>query len=252
MMIRFEFPVDVRNPGHFFACCGILDAADRFLSTAKGYFSNGAFVIETEDGEPLKTIIDHIVPSNKQEIKNTIRSEDDNADSVLYLDSLKIRMDFWKHFDDRPSMKLFAGQASGKGIVERWLNHLYDIKDDEMLSKDPFAIFVYDLPSGFDSSTAWNALDIGFSLNLGEKYNKKIKTCPIVEFFAHIGVQTYAWSRDKTRSYVYNTWSKPLPILIAKAVACGALNLDGSRHFKFEHKMSGQTKILKRAKEIFY
>lgn len=247
-MNRVKFQIDVKNPGHFFACCGILDSMDRLFGTTTGYFSDDEFILETEIQNPLRAIIDRILPP-ESELNDMFVAESDQKDSVVLLNCLSLRMDFWNHFDNRPVIKLFAGQASAHKIIQRWAKHLISIRDNQSLPKDPFSIHVYDLPSGFDSSTAWKALDVGFSLNCSQsQYNTVIKTYPVVEFFAHVGVQTYAWS--KGTKYTYATWPEPLPILVAKTVASGALRMSNSRHFEFTHRMSGQVKILTRANEV--
>ena len=35
--------VDVTNPGQFFACCGLLELADRLWPGAEGWFEEGHF-----------------------------------------------------------------------------------------------------------------------------------------------------------------------------------------------------------------
>ncbi len=43
-------PVDLANPGQFFACCGLLELADRLWSGAEGWFESDAFFIRTTGG----------------------------------------------------------------------------------------------------------------------------------------------------------------------------------------------------------
>src|SRR6266545_794451 len=53
--------VDVTNPGQFFACCGLLELADRLWPGAEGYFSESEreFCIRTGDDQAsLTRIID--------------------------------------------------------------------------------------------------------------------------------------------------------------------------------------------------
>lgn len=37
--------VDVQNPGQFFACCGLLELADRLWPGAEGWFVDGEFCV---------------------------------------------------------------------------------------------------------------------------------------------------------------------------------------------------------------
>src|SRR4051812_43638748 len=38
-------PVDLTNPGQFFACCGLLELADRFWEGAEGWYEPGHFCL---------------------------------------------------------------------------------------------------------------------------------------------------------------------------------------------------------------
>ena len=85
-------------------------------------------------------------------------------------------MDFWNHFDDRPSIKLFAGQERSDKLLCRWLDHL--IKCDKKIT-GLLDLQVQDLPSGLDTATSWNTLDVGFSFKRtkNEQCNLYISIC---------------------------------------------------------------------------
>src|SRR6059058_2715350 len=44
--------VDVTNPGQFFACCGLLELADRLWPGAEGWFEKGKFCVACEGDLP--------------------------------------------------------------------------------------------------------------------------------------------------------------------------------------------------------
>ena len=57
MSIRIH--VDPTNPGQFFACCGLLELADRLWGFAEGWFEARAFQIKTEDaGASLSKLLE--------------------------------------------------------------------------------------------------------------------------------------------------------------------------------------------------
>ena len=237
-----SFQVHVDNPGDFFACLGILYCADKVFGHAAGYFKEDRFVLETNSkGNPLAAIINKI---NSLDVAKSLEINEPKDDSAapITLCSMRIRLDFWKHFDDRPTIKLFAGQETSKGVVERWLGHLKKIDGVKELRGNT----AIDLPSGLDVSTSWNALDVGFSLN---DQKIKILTYPLIEFFAYVGVQTYGWRRNRNVFY-YHTWQTPLPLTIARAVAAGALTLPDTRCFQFRSQKSGQKQILKKGQMV--
>ncbi len=43
--------VDPTNPGQFFACCGLLELADRLWPGAEGWFEKGEFRLRPVDDE---------------------------------------------------------------------------------------------------------------------------------------------------------------------------------------------------------
>ena len=45
---NITIPVDLTNPGQFFACCGLLELADRLCSSAEGWFENSEFHLRCE------------------------------------------------------------------------------------------------------------------------------------------------------------------------------------------------------------
>lgn len=46
---NITIPVDLTNPGQFFACCGLLELADRLWPGAEGWFQQMSFQIKTSD-----------------------------------------------------------------------------------------------------------------------------------------------------------------------------------------------------------
>jgi len=242
-MNRVAFPIDLRNPGHFFACCGMLYCADHMFGIAKGCFKEDEFCLEADcKDDPLDEMMLRL---NTEQ--DPIKADTDDFDSPLYLSNIPMRLDFWNHFDNRPKIKLFAGQEKSKNLLGRWTDHLRDY--DKQSQKGLLGLEVLDLPSGFDTSTSWNALDVGFSLNM-QGMNSEICVYPLVEFFAYVGVQTYSWEERNFSTYRYRVWNTPLSSMISIAVSSGALVIPDIRCFEFNTEKSGQKKILKRAKEI--
>ncbi len=237
---EFSIPVNPNNPGHYFACCGILYMADRVFDVATGHFNDGCFVLQTNhDGNPLEYMIKQI---SMLEIKNV--NETNESPIELKNENVKIYLDFWDHFDDRPKIKLFAGREKSKEIIDRWQEEL---KKVEIEGANIFKISTKNLPSGFDTSTAWNSLDVGFSLNEHKKMKDNMTSYPVVEFFAHIGAQMFGYSIREHR-YYYQVWKHPLPIQTAMAVAAGAIELAHTQLFMSNTKKSGQKQVFIPAK----
>jgi CRISPR-associated protein Csb3 len=49
---KIQIPVDLSNPGQFFACCGLLELADRLWPGAEGWFDQRHFYIDVKNCQP--------------------------------------------------------------------------------------------------------------------------------------------------------------------------------------------------------
>src|SRR5689334_5004733 len=87
--------VDVTNPGQFFACCGLLELADRLWHgpDVLGVFKSTHFELWTDSTDcSLDQIIDSFVSANVQQL-----DLDDNAASPLHLgEPFDLRLDWWQ------------------------------------------------------------------------------------------------------------------------------------------------------------
>lgn len=272
MTIGSFIDTNLRNPGHFFACCGLMHCADRMLAGVKAHFDGDRFVM-TAPGcdDPAGTVIGRL-----RNGADPVEAEDaDSSASPVLLTNIPgdyahstgsratapgggpqgsfahdppARLDFWEHFDDRPKIKLFAGQQSSAAVLRRCYdsfcecdpggsgNGQYDWKACSRMG----------LPTGIDPDTRWTSLDVGFSLN--DQGKKAMRTYPLVEYFAHVGVQGYGWRR-KGAEYWYRTWGRPLPYGPAMAAAAGSLPVGGARQFAFALARSGSNKTFNMSRE---
>ena len=57
--MSFSVNVDPTNPGQFFACCGLLELADRLWDGAEGWFAGGQFQVTCEG--TLSAVLDALV-----------------------------------------------------------------------------------------------------------------------------------------------------------------------------------------------
>src|SRR5271156_4602919 len=64
---NIRIPVDLTNPGQFFACCGLLELADRLSPGAEGWFKDGAFLLQAANS--LGGLVD---PLRRATVTNTL------------------------------------------------------------------------------------------------------------------------------------------------------------------------------------
>ncbi|RJO66009.1 MAG: type I-U CRISPR-associated protein Cas8c [Myxococcales bacterium] len=237
--------VDPTNPGQFFACCGLLEIADRIWGGAEGWFEGEGFALRS-------CIADSLADAKDMRLTNVIPKlcfesldpGDEYSPPLALRASIEIRLDWWK--DDQAGgsrLKTWAGQQKVINIAEgmkreaeamlsrpswEWLQH----RDDSS-----------ELPFNFDSDLGGmgSDRDLGFSM---DPLKMKATTRPMVELMAFIGLQRFRPAKlENENRYRFSTWSDPLVPEIASIAACGML--EGPRLQTYEFRLLYRTKYLK-------
>jgi CRISPR-associated protein Csx14 len=234
--------VDLRNPGHFFACCGALELASRLWPGSEGWFvkngSRAAFQIATNSGhnDPLGEIVRHLC-----EPEEVVALADDHefqpqADrKPIIIVPFGLRLDWWLDSyrgGDKSELKVWAGQQT----PERNINGLRIAWRAAIAGNGAIGSNLFGLrwPTtgrfGFDPSASWEALDVGFS---PDEQGMPVETMPATEILAAIGLQRCrpASVGDGRRWFVYHAWADPLEIAVAPAAVIGACRTLGSYEF---------------------
>jgi CRISPR-associated protein Csb3 len=269
--------VDPTNPGQFFACCGLLELADRLWNGAEGWFEPGEFCLQAtplseptalaagqstsspESGttpDPLATLIAAVrnTPFAKDDPKNPLYGEETVAPLRLG-DPFNLRLDWWN--DSRASGDTFKTWA-GRQEVVRIARSMHAAIDPEihrsktLLQHAALLIDVDDArktaaPFYFDSRAASQAgnIDVGFST---DAQGISVPVFAAVEFLCLVGLQRFRprETRDgRDRIYSYFTWpcDSPLSPAVATAVASGVARIPGAAEYRF--RMLFRTKYLK-------
>lgn len=237
----FSVNVDPANPGQFFACCGLLELADRLWPNAEGWFADNGRQFHIACGEHsleelvtaiANAAIVHLVPEDQY--SSPIRI----AAPFRHLD-----IDWWMNDQTGArDLKVWAGTMESFGIA-RAMQHA--IRDVDFLSEDLLEIGMVVTnpddpgkkkePFYFDARRSPNAhsIDVGFSANdLGLTSTAH----PAVELLCLIGLQVARPASTTTkRIYDYSLWTNPLTANLLLAAATGALELPGVQKFRFEN-----------------
>jgi CRISPR-associated protein Csx14 len=236
--------VDLRNPGQFFACCGLLELASRLWPGSEGWFagegSRAAFHIATcsSHSDPLGEVVRLLCETDDL----VAIAEDANIEKVqadrqpIMLRPFGLRLDWWLDSygqGDKSELKVWAGQQT----PERNVNGLRGAWR-EILARTPNPsvkqFFSQRWPTtgrfGFDPSASWEALDVGFS---PDEQGIPVLTSPSTEIFAAIGLQRCRPlpAEGKRRWFVYHPWRTPLAIALAPAAVAGFSS--AARAFEF-------------------
>lgn len=276
-------PVDLQNPGQFFACCGLLELADRTWPGTMGLFDRDRFLLlSTKDDAEVSAagLLDslaHCPLTNTMTprqvvrltelaaMKGNVREESRELDEekkflerlrreepILLQAPFHLRLDWFRDASAGGSrFKTWAGQQSVLDIASS-MKKAIEAPDwrvrtpDEWFSK---AVSGCGLPFNFDSDLGGqgSALDIGFSFDpLAASATTRVESSarPCLELLAFIGLQRFRPRQlMNDNRYLYCTWNQPLPPELAAPAACGMLPLAGASLFEF--RLLYRTKYLK-------
>ena len=232
-----RLPINPTNPGQFFACCGLLELADRMWPGAEGWFEDGVFCMRA-DGGTLAELWRAIIAVELQAM-----DPDDETASPMRLDQpFNFTLDWWK--DEQAGgrkLKVWAGSMRGVRIAQAMKAAIADaVGRDNPLD---YASVIYDPdnpkkkvePFYYDCRRGHNAqpIDIGFSPD-----SMKMTTAayPAVEFLCLVGLQRFRpRPTDQRRVFVYHTWRTPLPPCLAAAAASGVRPMADGVGYRFEN-----------------
>jgi len=268
--------VDVTNPGQFFACCGLLELADRLWNGAEGWFDESATLFQTaaliptddRDSESLFAALKKCKLSNIMTISQLNRLDELKAKRVKNLSTeekaekkslegmwrekplelrepFPLRLDWFldKH-SDGSRFKTWAGRQSVIDIAQNMKQPLEAGDYSDVPVMDWFAhtsghevTFKFDADEGAHSSP----LDVGFVLDpLGMSSSNR----PLLELLAFVGLERFRpLPLSESKSYLYSTWTVPLLPAAASTAASGYTKTPGSRLYEFE--LLYRTKYLK-------
>jgi CRISPR-associated protein Csb3 len=209
--------IDSLNPGHFFACCGLLEVAHRLQPAVMGSFDNETFRL---DGASVPAIVEALAEARVQT----------SGDAMV---ALGLRIDWWMR---ARAMKTWAGQQRPAVIWEDLRQALGGIvvagphKDAGVLDTCRPLSGRF----GFDPSASIQAIDVGFS---PDDENEKVDTSPLVELLACIGLQRCQPIDLGEWQYAYHLWAHPIFASLMPAAAAGAF---GGRRRQYTMEPRGQ------------
>lgn len=257
--------VDVTNPGQFFACCGLLELADRLWPGAEvsGKFDPPRFgrsrfsifgkckLCNFKTHEILTAVLAckrssvdpyrPIMGSNAKPVKDAKKTKPVQLDGLITL-----RLSWW--LDElagrQTAFKMWGAHQTSEGLIRDMATAitLDEMEDDHALeSKIGMTGRI-----GLDTRSSWNTLDEGFSPN---DQTLPVDTYPATELLAAIGLETFR-PAPVDDGYIYACWSNPLPLIVARVVASGSVNAQGTTRYRFQIGTRGKFKFLTKASAI--
>jgi CRISPR-associated protein Csx14 len=230
--------VDVANPGHFFACCGLLELADRLWPGGEGWFEDDATTFHIACDGTLTALVDAIAGAK---LLHTRPADLRSSPLVIGEPFRPLSIDWWETDQTGArDLKVWAGSMESFGIAYAMQQAM---KDEQFHGSDLFGVGMVVVnphkpikkkePFYFDARRAHNAhsRDVGFAPN-----DLKLRSIahPAVELLCLIGLQVARPAPTEVRRvYDYFTWSLPILSNLLLAASTGSLTLPGQRGYRF-------------------
>jgi CRISPR-associated protein Csb3 len=262
-------PVDLTNPGQFFACCGLLELASRLDENALAWFESSSYCISTCADHLLDNLFSCTVEVDTS-YQSAAADDDDEDDIVDNGDPHRGRvfpmrlgppfdllLNWWT--DDEAQGQKLKLWTAGQRVTDLLLGHHKSKKkkskgkSDETIkaytpsTREHFADVVrlypgdwlrrsvpIDAPAAFSFDSRLsrnNALDMGHFPRSTLAFSPAIDVLCLVAFQRFRPETVEVWNRNR-----YCTWVKPLPVLVAPMAVLGMLPSFVGQYFEFPVK----------------
>lgn len=271
-MSGFSVAVDPTNPGQFFACCGLLELADRLWPGAEGWFEKEGRVFQVACGGTLPELLKRLAASKLESSLGTdglkrlgsLKSKDktkrtaedwadlERLDAMWKVERIHLSnpfdlwLDWWWAGDTGvKSLKTWAAKQLVLDIARPMLAVIAKMTwEDESPSSCLSAVAKWSgLPFYYDAAnnTQNTPRDNGFAPGT---VKSAPSDRPLLELLTFIGLQRFRPERPEKSDLIrYALWPLPLSPNVAGAAASGQLMIPGSRAFEF--RMLYRTEYMK-------
>ncbi|VTR99191.1 hypothetical protein [Tuwongella immobilis] len=235
-----EIHVDPLNPGQFFACCGLLELADRLWPGTEAAFAQNDCRFHLFGTGTLPELIRSIATA---ELEHCDPTDVTSSPIAIGAPFRRLRIDWWEHpVLEARDLKVWAGTMESYGIAaslqaalrsEQFHGpNLLDVgmvvanSDDPSKKKEPYYYDARRAPNAHSRDTGFSANDLGLN-SIAH---------PAVELLCLIGLQVARPERQsRTRMYDYRTWTVPIPTNLLLAASSGAVSGLGGNAYRFEN-----------------
>lgn len=269
--------VDVTNPGQFFACCGLLELADRLWPGAEGWFEKYPMIREfciwtPKDDGSLKTLLEMACKCEFDVDDDANEETDDDeekasVDPIIITSPVQMVLDWWSD----KSIKPWAGSMQERLILRAMLRAISpeatDLFNIQHVVSDATGCATTASKKGrkkkpkkrepfyFDCRRGSKAhpLDSGWS---PDTHKMEHKCAPAVEALCFLGLQRCRpMPTERPNTSRYTVWSEHLPVNVIAPVVSGTIPVLRSLIYEFsnffrtdqrKHKAFGEAKCLDR------
>lgn len=256
-------PVDLTNPGQFFACCGLLELADRLWPGAEAWFEQSGedfFCLRCEGTlrDLLKTLAESSLQSSLSDdglkrLASLLSAAKDSLTESDLADKERLRamwqrerlhlstpfdlwLDWW--WDEASGVKILKTWAAKQLVLEiarPMLTAITVLHQSEAFSSNVLSAKckLSRLPFYFDAANNTQQTPRDYGVAPAE-VKQAPSDRPIVELLTFLALQRFRPYRQRESDLVcYAVWSVPLPPTVAAAVMSNSIVLPHERCFGF-------------------
>jgi hypothetical protein len=263
-----RIPVDVTNPGQFFACCGLLELTSRLDDSALGRFEADHFCLHTSATD----VLDKFFKCPVEAIRASASFDDDDDGEEAGEDEdphrgrvypMRLAAPFnlllnWWTDDDARGQKLKLWTA-GQRVTDLLLGH-HKYKKKRVKGKPVETVPIYTpstrehfadvvkkhprdwlrvgIPIGAPAAFSFDSrLSRNNALDLGYASKRTFAFSPAIDVLCLVGLQRFrpemieVWNRNR-----YCTWREKLPVAVAPLAVLGLVPSLVDRCFEFPIK----------------
>ena len=240
-MSELRVRLDPRNPGQFFACCGLLELAE---IEAPGTL--GRFALDPSMPRRAEFLLDGSADLRgiMARLKSAIPEFDDQAveeaavrPAAIPYNGTKLVLDWWldEFRLETTNLKCWAGQVTTRNLFCELLPLIErDCSGDSLFDHTCMTKAKF----GVDPRSAWTALDFGFSPN---EHAADAATFPAVEILAAVGLQGFRPDTKRRSEVSYTLWQTSLPAAVARMAFRVPWTGMPGRRFRFAIAKRGQS-----------
>lgn len=230
--------LDLTNPGHYFACMGLLELADRLWGEAHGWFVENCFLVAT--GGDLSDLLNALRTTELRQLDPA-----NNTSSPIEVGTpfRTLRLDWWQDIlAGGREMKVWAGRMDSVRIARAMQHAMRNGKFDSpdllevgVVAYNPDSLADKVEPFYFDARRCPNAhsRDVGFS---PDALKMTTTAFPAVELLCLCGLQRCLPARTQLpRVFDYFTWSEPLSSMLAGPASAGVFRAGKQSGYRFEN-----------------
>jgi len=269
----FSVNVDPTNPGQFFACCGLLELADRLWPNAEGWFAEDGLMFHVACGEhSLDELLNAVGQSTiqsslgddglkrlgtllsvaKDSLTTTDRADKERlqqawrVERVTLTSPFNIMLDWW--WDESSGVTLLKTWAAKQFVLEIARPMLFAIRATNwnlcgLANCLSTTAKISGLPFYFDADNNTQNTPRDFGVAPAD-VKMAPSDRPLVELLTFIALQRFRPSRAGRSELVqYAIWKAPQIPNVAAALATGCVQIPDS--CKFEFRMLYRTKYMK-------